>query len=65
MLTRLSLARDAEAIAVKRAISLLPFGEGCHSPFSKEARISSSSLLYFVHFNAPHQDICEWLSDSG
>src|SRR5665647_3215301 len=45
MLTRLSLIRDAEAIAAKRAISLLPFGAGCHSPLSKEARISSSSFL--------------------
>src|SRR3989338_6529383 len=45
MLTLLSLARDAESIAAKRAISLLPFGEGCHSPLSKEARISSSSFL--------------------
>src|SRR3990167_1049051 len=45
ILTRLSLAREAEAIAAKRAISLLPFGEGCHSSLSKEARISSSSFL--------------------
>jgi len=45
MLTRLSLARDAEAIAAKREISLLPFGDGCHSPLSKEARISSSSFF--------------------
>src|SRR3989338_761276 len=45
MLTLLSLARDAESIAAKRAISLLPFGDGCHSPLSKEARISSSSFL--------------------
>src|SRR4030066_519269 len=45
MLTRFSLARDAEAIAAKRAISLSPFDEGCHSPLSKEARISSSSFL--------------------
>src|SRR3989338_759402 len=45
MLTRLSLVRDAEAIAAKRAISLLFLGTGCHSPLSKEASISASSLL--------------------
>src|SRR3989338_2082052 len=45
MLTLLSLAREAEAIAAKRAISLLPFLEGRHSPLLKEARISSSSFL--------------------
>src|SRR3989338_6707677 len=45
MLTLLSLAREAEAIAAKRAISLLFLGTGCHSPLSKEARISSSIFL--------------------
>jgi hypothetical protein len=38
---------NADAIAEKRAISSFRLGVDCHSPLSKEARISSSSKLSF------------------